>query len=346
MDPPTTSSILPPSASLYPPRRRVWQACTNCRARKTRCDAAKPRCGLCTTQDVECVYVDSQQPRIEHNTLLLLERIQMLEDRLLASPNFSAPQAAAPGPAPGSATAGPAPNDDASGRHDAAAFGQPAPPTEIPISLSHTANANHVLKWPIVQELLSSSSAHAREPRPTEATAIFFRQASAAGETSEPPGTWRLFEDSDGLDSRAEAAEGYLDLIQAYFDEVNVFYPLLSRAATVETLEGIVAAHRHGEGSPSTAGYCILLLVLCIGSFVRQGKNRISLLNRPGESAQGFGSQRSPPLDEHLWRKAQLLLGCVSSAITVEAAQCTMLARYITYNHCSLRPLSPSPRLD
>ncbi|KXH26607.1 hypothetical protein CSIM01_02908 [Colletotrichum simmondsii] len=66
------------AAHYFPARRRVWQACTNCRARKTRCDAAKPKCSLCVTQNVECVYRDSNQPRIEQNTRILLERIQIL----------------------------------------------------------------------------------------------------------------------------------------------------------------------------------------------------------------------------------------------------------------------------
>ncbi|OBR05265.1 C6 finger domain-containing protein [Colletotrichum higginsianum IMI 349063] len=78
--PPSSSSSSFSAAHYFPARRRVWQACTNCRARKTRCDAAKPKCSLCMAQDVECIYRDSNQPRIEQNTRILLERIQMLED--------------------------------------------------------------------------------------------------------------------------------------------------------------------------------------------------------------------------------------------------------------------------
>ncbi|KAM0335306.1 hypothetical protein ACHAQA_000351 [Verticillium albo-atrum] len=291
------------------------------------------------TQNVDCVYADSQQPRIEHNTLILLERIQMLEDRLLSSPNFSDSHTAAREHATSSAaTTAPAVTIDATNRPDMAAFGNSTtPPTtaEIPISLSHTANANHVLGWPIVQELLASAPMPIQEDQPTEATAVFFRQASFPDQTLDgyPPDTWRLFEGDDVLQSRSEAAEMYLDLIHAYFDEVNVFYPLISHSTTVQTLESIVAADQTSDtnppDTPSAARYCLLLLVLCMGSFIRQRKNRINLLNPPGEDNRGFGAYGSFAPDERLWQKAQLLLGCVSSAITIEAAQCTMLARIL-----------------
>ncbi|KAL6410986.1 C6 finger domain-containing protein [Ilyonectria robusta] len=324
----------PLDTSPFPPRRRVWQACTNCRARKTRCDAAKPKCGLCMSQNVECVYTDSQQPRIDHNTLILLERIQILEDRLLSSPNFSEPQATAhANTTTASATtswfppSGPAPWPGA---------GRPAalPTTEIPISLSHRANANHVLNWPVVQELLSSVQVSVEHRQAHEATGVFFSHASAPSQTWDgyPPDSWRLFRDGEILQSRIEAAEGYLDFICAYFDEVNIFFPLISHAKTAKTLECIVAAEQHNDASPSatpsSAQYCLLLLVLCMGSFVRQRQNRITLLNREGQASRGSRSDASPlyALDQHLWRKAQLLLGCVSSVVTIEAAQCTMLA--------------------
>ncbi|TDZ60843.1 Citrinin biosynthesis transcriptional activator ctnR [Colletotrichum trifolii] len=163
---PSSSSFS--AAHYFPARRRVWQACTNCRARKTRCDAAKPKCSLCVTQNVECVYRDSNQPRIEQNTRILLERIQMLEDRLFASPVFAAPQgqqgqqqsANTPSPqavrqptTPGSVLA-----QTRDVVHDAAVTAErPEADSDgqIPIPLSHTANANHVFEWPIVQQLLS-----------------------------------------------------------------------------------------------------------------------------------------------------------------------------------------------
>lgn len=302
----------PGTGSHIPSRRRVWQACTNCRARKTRCDAATPRCTLCATQNVDCVYADAPQPRIEYNTWLLLDRIQTLEDRLLSSPSFSAQSGGTSTTAP--AVASPA---DVSHNNQAAK----PPTTEIPISSSHTANANHVINWPIVQELLASVSQQGNDGGlPNEATAVFFRETSAYA-SSPPPDTWRLFERSQSHESRNETLVDYLDLIRVYFDEVNVFYPLLSYAQIVSTLRA-VADDQHSDEVPSTAHYCILLLVLTMGSFVRQALNRVTAYP-PG---RGPAPQVDAP-DRHLWQKAKLLLGHIAPEMTIEACQCTMISR-------------------
>ncbi|TDZ16675.1 Citrinin biosynthesis transcriptional activator ctnR [Colletotrichum orbiculare MAFF 240422] len=215
---PSSSSF--PAAHYFPVRRRVWQACTNCRARKTRCDAAKPKCSLCVTQNVECVYRDSNQPRIEQNTRILLERIQMLEDRLFAPPVFAAPQGqqgqqqSANTPSPQAVRQPTTPGSVLAQTRDVvrdAAVTAERPEADgdgqIPIPLSHTANANHVFEWPIVQQLLSESEPMPPRPampggvRSTEATDIFFRDAPDDGTLS------------------IDAADRYREVIHEYFAE-------------------------------------------------------------------------------------------------------------------------------
>ncbi|KAK1712440.1 hypothetical protein BDP67DRAFT_517395 [Colletotrichum lupini] len=353
------------AAHYFPTRRRVWQACTNCRARKTRCDAAKPKCSLCVTQNVECVYRDSNQPRIEQNTRILLERIQMLEDRLLSSPVFSgqqqsqsqqasqpsldtpSPQATRHATTPRSAhhtqpEAGP---DSTSTRNqtDAVQTRNADADAQIPIPLSHTANANHVFEWPIVKQLLSETDSASQPPRPAfpgglrsaEATDIFFRKDTGTDSSMCPPESWRLFQDRS-LPVSIHAADRYREVIHEYFAEVNIFFPLLSPEDIINTLNEVIASEKTASVvSPLTAParYCLLLLVLCMGSFVYTGDYRISLDERAGRD----GGQRQrpisssiigdfPDIDEQLWRKARLLLGFISSEISLEAAQCTMLA--------------------
>ena len=72
------------SYNQFPDRRRGVQAGVNYRMRKTRCDAAQPECGLCTTQNVDCVYRDARQPRTNYNIQTLLEWMQLLRDRIVA----------------------------------------------------------------------------------------------------------------------------------------------------------------------------------------------------------------------------------------------------------------------
>lgn len=343
------------AAHYFPARRRVWQACTNCRARKTRCDAAKPKCSLCMTQNVECVYRDSNQPRIEQNTRILLERIQMLEDRLFASPIFSAQpsphqtqhlvDSQSPQVAQQPTTPGPGPRTQDTGTSDehadaSASLGHEGD-AQIQIPLSHTASANHVLEWPVVQQLLNDSEPMPPRPvmpagiRSTEATDMFFQESSDETRSAPPPESWRLFRDRS-LPVSIDAADRYREVIHEYFAEVNIFFPLLSLDDILATFNEVVSCEKSPaleSDTISPARYCLLLLVLCMGSFVCTGEYRISL----NEAAGRNGGQEPPSLgsgyfkevtglDEKLWQKARLLLGFISSEINLEAAQCSMLA--------------------
>ncbi|KAH6695538.1 hypothetical protein F5X68DRAFT_266897 [Plectosphaerella plurivora] len=317
------------STRYFPSRRRVWQACTNCRNRKTRCDAAKPRCSLCTTMDTDCIYKDSQQPRIEHNTRIMLERIQALEDRIFSSGVVVQPAQAQTQDRTAQ------PRNDA--EHDPSSFGgdqqnamdeAPDGDTQIEIPISHTANGNHVLNWPIVRQLLRDSGILATPSQPlgdmpsTAATDIFFR--SNDYKTNEvPPESWRLFQHHHSQ-GPPETPDRLRDCIHTYFEQVNVFFPLLSLDAMNALLDR-KGPENQELGVPLVAeDYALLLLVLCLGQFVRSGGSTIHL---PSE-ASSFSPQDEDPWAPHsrLWEKARLLLGFVSSKTTLEAAQCSMLA--------------------
>lgn len=347
MDQPSTSKGFT-SSNYFPNRRRVWQACTNCRARKTRCDAAKPRCGLCASQDVECIYKDSQQPRIEHNTKILLERIQMLEDRIFSSDILPGRQQVQPAILPETqdrpATSGgePAeqtrprdhpPDDEQLGTREV-----PEGDNQITIPLSHTANANHVLAWPVVRQLLRDSgvlpsrSSAAGDLPSTAATDAFFDPPQDEFSGPPPPESWRLFRDQ-GVQGPAETVDHLRDCIHSYFEEVNIFFPLLSSGDILAIFDQVVRSETATDDggyrrTTSSAEYCLLLLVLCLGSFVRRGESRIHLSRHSSEGlAYNISDQSPDSLDFRLWHKAKLLLGHLSSAITLGAAQCAMLAR-------------------
>lgn len=339
----SASSFSP--AHYFPQRRRVLQACTNCRTRKTRCDAAKPKCSLCLTQNVECVYSDSQQPRIEQNTRVLLERIQLLEDRLLSSPVFNgqAPSASLISETSRSAVGGLSGLASGRGQDEAVDINVNGLDLDVQIPISHTANANHIYEWPIVQQMLSESSGESAFTIPDgksgvsfDATDIFFEPSSKTQDTSIPAESWRLFQDRS-LPVPVESAATYRDLICAYFKEVNIFFPLLSLNNIIEILEAVASAEYDNSEprvSVSPAQYCLLILVLCLASLVSTGRTFIRLPNTesPSYSSPRFleshdTTNGAPFLDELLWKKASLLLGTISSDPSLESAQCTMLAR-------------------
>ncbi|KAM0266846.1 hypothetical protein ACHAPA_006415 [Fusarium lateritium] len=344
-------STSPPSSlpaesqsSHFPLRRRVLQACTNCRARKTRCDATKPKCSLCLSQGVECEYKDAQQPKIDPSTRLVLDRIQLLEEKLLSAPVFAASQASnvthdfilghlQSADTPDSNMESKVPEHDTDRRRPCTGTAEMSYPS------SHTANANHVLNWPIVRQLLDSVGESSemlpvpecdRDDQSHGATDIFFRSGSALPGrwTDHLVDTWRL--SNDETLSRLYDPTKYEDLVSAFFKGVNVFFPLLSIGPILNRLRRITDAEHSRVTSwdidSSPAQYCLLLLVLCLGSFVHRGGNQIKH-NNIFSSTSTRAETLPYSLDQHLWRKAQFLLGYASTDISIEAAQCTMLAR-------------------
>ncbi|EXM15804.1 hypothetical protein RAB80_015329 [Fusarium oxysporum f. sp. vasinfectum] len=300
---------------------------------------------LCLSQGVECEYKDAQQPKIDPSTRLVLDRIQPLEEKLLSSPVFAASQASnvtlesilgdhQSAGTSASNTEKKIPEDDTD---------RPLRPytgaADMSYPSSHTANANHVLNWPIVRQLLTSVR-QSRDNLPVPesdrvdqshgATDISFRSGSALPGrwTDHPVDTWRLSND-ETLSSLHDPTK-YEDLVSAFFEGVNVFFPLLSIGPILDRLRRITNTE-HSEVArwdtdSSPAQYCLLLLVLCLGSFVHRGGTQIKY-NNTFSSTPTRARTLPYSLDQHLWRKAQLLLGHASTDISIEAAQCTMLAR-------------------
>ncbi|CAJ0543767.1 Ff.00g039160.m01.CDS01 [Fusarium sp. VM40] len=316
------------------------------------------------SQGVECEYKDAQQPKIDPSTRLLLERIQLLEDKLFSSPVFTAPQAvAAPQvtvPVEHRRASSPSPAFQAETNprieEDAARPWAPdARTSEMSYPSSHTANANHVLNWPVVQQLLAS----AHEPGDTllttqsnqddqfhAATDVFFHSRSVLhnGWFDQPADSWRLFSDESLVNLFDFTV--CKELVLSFFNDVNVFFPLLSIVQVMDHLGHIFEAEQsRGElraSDLSPTQYCLLLLVLCLGSFVRRGGAQVRWSGYHNQFSAAPDTSLCTP-DQHLWRKAQLLLGHVTTHVSVEAAQCTMLARSYA-DHCQSEPYSEAFR--
>lgn len=312
------------------------QACVNCRMRKTRCDAAQPRCGLCTSQNVDCVYRDAKQPKIDYNTQVLLERIQSMEDRILSSSsssqlyteNLRLSPANSQGPTehlrrnsdflPDSNTAG----------HE--------PVFEVQIPLSHTANANHVFSWPLVQELVSKASEDGESLQThTNATEVFFQPQSSnylSPTVSQPPLSWRLYDNAGPFFSSLDDFVSHLrDLIHLYFTEVNIFFPLLLKGDILDTFERVTATEVYGQEQSNGIDmpqYGLLLVILCLAILSSSGRSNIQHEKSPaGHEASSESAVQMERLRSDLWNKSRLVLGYVSTDMSIAAAQSSMLAR-------------------
>jgi hypothetical protein len=316
----------------FPQRRRAVQACWNCSRRKTKCDGLKPKCSPCIARDVDCIYRDMQESRIDPNTRILLERIQLLEDRLLSSRSLTAAAAGSPAALSAHQQTTPEPQPSQSGvgteNHEPGVL-------DVQISLSHTANANHVYNWPIIQQLLYQDSpapaGRSSHGSRTHATDVFFEIGSSEDDLAPPPESWKLFSNDIIAESSQDPLSRCRELVRIYFSKVNVFYPILSMEDTQEVLENVAAQELslgENEQQVSASSYVQLLLVLCLSSFVDAGESRMSLWggeDRPGQAS----SQSDRMLHEQLWKKAKLLLGWVSADLTIGAAQCTLMAGFV-----------------
>ncbi|KFY71216.1 hypothetical protein V499_08578 [Pseudogymnoascus sp. VKM F-103] len=329
-----------------PPRRRVAQACSTCRGRKIRCDAGVPKCSLCVDLNVDCVYLDSQYSKIDAGTRVVLERIQRLEDRLFSSSPFSvADTSVEPGlPHPAQ------PNSFEHGHND----------TQLTLPVSHEANADHVYRWPIVQEILDRGLPETENaerlstfPKLYDVTDIFLvepsRHSSDIGIES-----WHLFDDESLQYFRRQPRIGsndfwdilpeYENLISAFFANIHAFYPIIRQEQVYKTLHTVFSSEvdQHGlQDDERQSQYCVLLMVLCLGALAASGNVLLPKMPlQPDNSPQVLWERRqdnpandnqvgiefSNSLEDRLWKKAQLLLGSVSLDDSLEAGQCFTLA--------------------
>jgi hypothetical protein len=323
------------SYSQFPNRRRVIQACVNCRMRKTRCDAAQPRCGLCASQNVDCVYRDAKQPKIDYNTQVLLERMQILEDRILSSTSSSQSQTAS---LEASSMSHHDPDEQLQqpdSLHDSATEGR-EPVFEVQIPLSHTANANHVFSWNLVQTLLSENSTDQRDLQSyTDATEVFFQEQQNnkhPSTTSQPLTSWKLYDSDYFSSSREDTISRLHDLIHLYFTKVNIFFPLLSKSNILNILERVTARELYGNDETPVVDmphYGLLLVVLCLALLSSSGQSDISIeKNRTYTPVFSSASNmHEEQLRSELWDKTRFILGYISTDMSLEAAQASMLAR-------------------
>jgi hypothetical protein len=207
------------------------------------------------------------------------------------------------------------------------------PVFEVQIPLSHTANANHVFSWRLVQELLSAASQGGNNLQVhTDATDVFFHHQPNTS-TSHPPCSWKVFDEKtlSFYDSLNNALSQLRELIDFYFDNVNIFFPLLLKSDIIETFHAVAAEEAYGQDESNILDmphYGLLLVVICLALLSYSGKSDIRVNGKGRPSLRSsVSSQRHDELRNHLWGKARLVLGYVSTDMSLAAAQSSMLAR-------------------
>lgn len=73
-----------PRGTAAYPRKRANTACQVCRARRTKCDNKKPSCSFCERVGAKCISSAVDLSAFDPASLKILERLDQLEERLLA----------------------------------------------------------------------------------------------------------------------------------------------------------------------------------------------------------------------------------------------------------------------
>jgi hypothetical protein len=316
---------------------------------------------------VECIYVEPQAPRIDPNTRLVLDRIQHLEDRILAfTPRFIWPPTNAFVSAHDASVSSPNDVEQPSPAAISTTSYDPSPETDeslLTLPVTHDATANHVYRWPILYAILDSADPDASgRIIPTNAS---FEQATDVFVMRNSPqdsgihvGRWLLF-DMDGVLGGKPISLGdafppglqsqisiYEDLVEMFFLDVHEFYPVLRQTDISKILRNVIDSEcfQSQKDIVSLSEYCLLILVLCLGALAKSGKTSIpdskadlqQGLRSSSRRHEGFPNtaqtnndvRRSESLEYELWGKARLLLGSVISSDTIEAVQSLLLVRY------------------
>jgi hypothetical protein len=121
------------------------------------------------------------------------------------------------------------------------------------------------------------------------------------------------------------------DLIHLYFTEVNIFFPLLLKGDILQIFERVTATEVHGQEQSSGIDmpqYGQLLVILCLALLSRSGQSNIGLEKGLADhEASSESAMRMERLRSNLWDKSRLVLGYISTDMSIAAAQSSMLAR-------------------
>ena len=304
---------------------------------------------------VDCVYLDPEAQRLDPSTRILLDRIQRLEDRIFASPSDSASIWSSTQPARIPAVRTPdRPQTNPfrpPGTKDCGGLvaGGASQEEFLTLPSLHNANTTNLYQWNVVQALLSEDRMRygaldfhgSIVPEATDIFLLSGLEQRAVVETR----SWHLFRNpGSGVTSEVDSEidmersfttlfEDFKELVHEYFLNVHVFYPILSEPEIHDMLQVVAKSESFSSTELNTTRYCLLLMVLCLGSVARGRANLIysDVSQRSSISLVDVRSQ-SHCSEGLLWAKVKLLLGTISFDDSIEAAQCLTLSRYVDFS--------------
>ncbi|GAB1311437.1 hypothetical protein MFIFM68171_01647 [Madurella fahalii] len=351
-------SVLPSGSSLRKERGAIAaQACDTCRSRKQRCDEQRPKCGTCQKFRLECNYREPQPTKKDKTLVEILDRIKSLEGKIdnlghrgllsLAVPACAPLQT---NPLPPATPLGPTRGILGSSL-PVSSFHFPAASSTASVGEDHyqyVSSVHQMLKWPAIQQLLVSiqPKLHSLDlsTLEREGPAITFTLSGPSGQAL-PTDTSLPLAQSGGIGIGNPAAgqvplptrdlswDAMQRLSKAYFDTINLFFPIVNRQSFMsETLPAVF-----NRGFSDNMSSTIALLVFALGEVALAGSegHPTHVYNGRTSGVKGGTKDRPPGLD--LFNEARRRMGFNLTECSLENVQIFALAS--AYYGASFHPM-------
>ncbi|KAL2261950.1 hypothetical protein VTK26DRAFT_2932 [Humicola hyalothermophila] len=320
------------------------QACDTCRSRKQRCDEQRPKCGTCQKFGLECNYREPQPTKKDKTLVEILDHVRSLEGKVdTLSRQLVVPPSAATY-APQSLSSHPSPMPTA-----AAVLGPPVqgPSFQIPDCSSvssapedhyrYVSSVHGMLKWPAIQQLFASIQPNVSGidltslEREAPLRMLTGRHATAQRLPADTPvtvGRGSGMDIRDPMTSQAPTTGSGLDwvtmqrLSKAYFDVVNLSYPILDRRSFMsETLPALF-----NNGFDQSMASTIAFLVFALGEVALASTDGppVHVYNGRTSGVKGGTKKRPPGLE--LFNEARRRMGFNLTECSLENVQVYALA--------------------
>ncbi|KAK4131703.1 hypothetical protein BT67DRAFT_387270 [Trichocladium antarcticum] len=334
------------SSSLRKERGAIAaQACDTCRSRKQRCDEQRPRCGTCQKFRLECNYREPQPTKKDKTLVEILDRIKTLESKI----DHLSHRSAAP------------PSTAAYTLHQANHLPSPLPAvlgSNSPFHFPEGSNGvsgpddhyqyvccvHEMLKWPAIQQLFATVqpkmpninlTALGREG-PARMLAVR-RETGQHLPTDTPTPVGR----GSGMDIH-NPVTGHVpittlglnwdtmqSLSKAYFDTINLSYPLLNRQSFMSETLHLLFNNGFDQSMAST----IAFLVFALGEVALAASDGLPVHVYSGRASGVKGGSKERPPGLELFNEARRRMGFNLTECSLENVQIFALAS-IYYGTC------------
>ncbi|KAK3330785.1 hypothetical protein B0H66DRAFT_74729 [Apodospora peruviana] len=342
-----------PGSSLRKERGAIAaQACDTCRSRKQRCDEKRPKCSTCLRFKLDCNYREPQPTKKDKTLVEILDRIKSLENKIdslniytnfPSTTSFGQPGTYVPATslvitssihAPAIPTSStiqfPEPSSATSGTED---------------HYTYVSSVHQMLAWPAVQQLLATvqPKVPSMDLSSVERDAPMTTLGAHNRSVKSLPSTTALASRGQGPEMSVHGPalgpspisvsglnwDTMQRLSKAYFDSINLVYPILDRHSFFSDILPSLFNDGFGQGMAST----IAFLVFALGEVALAGSEGHPIHAHNGRPSGVKGGSKDEPPGLDLFNEARKRMGFNLTECSLENVQIFALAS-LYYGTC------------